>query len=140
MNGQEINQLVERLTQIDELEMSNIENALKSELKETEQTPVSTSYEFGLMESVFDQGELRLAKSGEWAIIILEPPEDSEIVEDDLDLTPWGEIDYLDINPDVPPEGVIAYTFDSNGVSVSFQFFEESRKLDAVVVEWGESE
>jgi hypothetical protein len=81
-----------------------------------------------------------LAKSGEWALIILQPPEDTEIVEDDLDLDHWGEIEYLDINPEIPPEGMIAYTYESNGVLVTFQFYEESRKLNSVVVEWSEPE
>jgi hypothetical protein len=140
MNGQAINQMVEQLIHIDALEVSQIEDALDSKLIETEQNPVSTFYEFNLENSSLDHGEVRLAQSGEWAIIIIQPPDDAEILEDDLDLAPWGEIAYLNISPDVPPEGMIAYTYDSDGVLVSFHFNEESRKLDSVVVEWGESE
>ncbi len=140
MNGQAINQLVEQLIHIDALEVSRIEDALDNKLIETEQNPESTFYEFDLKDSVFDRGEVRLAKSGDWALIILQPPDDAQIVEDDLDLDPWGEIDYLDINPDIPPEGMIAYTYESNGVLISFQFHEVSRKLSNVVVEWSEPE
>jgi hypothetical protein len=140
MNGQAINQLVEQLIHIDALEVSRIEDALDNKLIETEQNPESTFYEFDLKDSVFDRGEVRLAKSGDWALIILQPPDDAQIVEDDLNLDPWGEIDYLDINPDIPPEGMIAYTYESNGVLISFQFHEVSRKLSNVVVEWSEPE
>ncbi len=140
MNGQAINQLVEQLIHIDALEVPQIEEALGYKLIETEQNPVSTFYEFDLKDSVLNRGEVRLAKSGEWAIIILQPPDDAEIVEDDLDLDPWGEIEYLDINPEIPPEGMIAYTYESNGVLVTFQFHEGSRKLYTVVVEWSEPE
>jgi hypothetical protein len=140
MNGQAINQLVEQLIHIDTLEVSQIEDVLDSKLIEIEQNPVSTFYEFNLENLSLDHGEVRLAQSGEWAIIILQPTDDAEISEDDLDLAPWGEIAYLNISPDVPPEGMIAYTYDSDGVLVSFHFNEESRKLDSVVVEWGESE
>ena len=140
MNGQAINQIVEQLIQLDSLEVSRIEDTLETKLFETEQNPVSTFYEFNVKESVLDHGEVRLAKSGEWALIVLQPPDDAEIVEDDLDLAPWGEIAYLNISPDVPPEGMIAYTYDSDGVLVSFQFYEGSRKLSSVVVEWSEPE
>jgi hypothetical protein len=140
MNGQAINQLVEKLIHIEPLEVPRIEDALDNKIVETEQNPVSTFYEFDLKDSVLNRGEVRLAKSGEWALIILQPPEDTEIVEDDLDLDHWGEIEYLDINPEIPPEGMIAYTYESNGVLVTFQFYEESRKLNSVVVEWSEPE
>ena len=140
MNGQAINQLVEQLIHIEPLEVPRIEDALDNKIVETEQNPVSTFYEFELKDSVLNRGEVRLAKSGEWALIILQPPEDTEIVEDDLDLDHWGEIEYLDINPEIPPEGMIAYTYESNGVLVTFQFYEESRKLNSVVVEWSEPE
>ena len=140
MNGQAINQLVEQLIHIEPLEVPRIEDALDNKIVETEQNPVSTFYEFNLKDSVLNRGEVRLAKSGEWALIILQPPEDTEIVEDDLDLDHWGEIEYLDINPEIPPEGMIAYTYESNGVLVTFQFYEESRKLNSVVVEWSEPE
>lgn len=140
MNGQAINQLVEQLIHVDALEVPRIEEALDNKLTETEQNPISTFYEFDLKDSVFDRGEVRLAKSGEWAIIILQPPDDAQIVEDDLDLAPWGEIEYLKIHPDVPPEGMIAYTYQSDEALVTFQFHEESRKLDTVVVEWSEPE
>ena len=140
MNGQAINQLVEQLIHIEPLEVPRIEDALDNKIVETEQNPVSTFYEFDLKDSVLNRGEVRLAKSGEWALIILQPPEDTEIVEDDLDLDHWGEIEYLDINPEIPPEGMIAYTYETNGASVTFQFYEESRTLSSVVVEWSEPE
>lgn len=140
MNGQAINRLVEQLIHIEALEVSRIEDALGYKLIETEQTPASTFYEFDLKDSVLDRGEVRLAKSGEWAKIILQPPEDTEIMEDDLDLDHWGEIVYLNIYPDVPPEGLIANTYESEGVLVTFKFHEESRKLYTVVVEWSEPE
>jgi len=140
MNGQAINQLVEQLIHIDPLEVTQIEEALDNKIVETEQNSVSTSYEIDLKDSVLNRGEVRLAKSGEWALIILQPPEDTEIVEDDLDLDHWGEIEYLDINPEIPPEGMIAYTYETNGASVTFQFYEESRTLSSVVVEWSEPE
>ncbi len=140
MNGQAINQLVEQLIHIDPLEVTQIEEALDNKIVETEQNPVSTSYKIDLKDSVLNRGEVRLAKSGEWALIILQPPEDTEIVEDDLDLDHWGEIEYLDINPEIPPEGMIAYTYETNGALVTFQFYEESRTLSSVVVEWSEPE
>lgn len=140
MSGQAVNQLVKQLVNLEALELSGFKGILATELRETEQNPYSTFYEFELGEGPFEGGELRLAKDGEWAFVSLRPPENSDLAEADLDLAPWGEISYLNINPDIPPEGTVAVKYEVEQVLVSFQMMYESRRLRSVALEWGRTE
>ncbi len=139
MTGKTIDQMVEQLTGLATPQKAEIEATLGTKLVETDESSVSTSYEFQLKDSTLNRGEVRLSESGEWAILILQPPEDVKIGEDELDFAAWGEIQNLNILPDVPPEGLVGYTYDINDVLVTFQFSGESRILDSVILEWGET-
>jgi hypothetical protein len=140
MTEQSLNQLLKQLIQIDTLKVENIESALDIKLNEIDQNPVATIYEFKLDHSILERGEIRLHNSGDWAIVILHTPADTTLTEDELELESWGEIKYLDVKPDVPPEGLVSYTYTSNGVLLTYHFHGTSRTLATVELEWGEPE
>ena len=82
-------------------------------------------------------GELRLSTSGDRALLSLLPREGQPLTESDLDLKPWGPATYLDINPQIPPEGTDAYSYTVSGARLSFQFTHVTRRLRTVTIEWG---
>ena len=139
MNENAIHQSIEKYIQIEKLDEKQFADKIDGKLKETERSPAGTIYEFDLTDPVFSHGELRLDTSGEWAILILQPSDDAQVEEDDLGLERWGEIRHLNINPDVPPEGIIEFTYEADSVLITFLFSEGSRILDSVILEWGET-
>jgi hypothetical protein len=139
MTKESLNQLLQQLVDIDTPDREQFEHVLISKLVETDENLVSTIYEFKLDHGLIERGELRLENSGEWAILTLHASGKSSVVEDELDLEPWGEIEYLDVKPDLPPEGLISYSYKSNGVLVTFYFHGPSRRFSTVKLEWGET-
>jgi hypothetical protein len=139
MTEESLNLLLEQLVKIDTLDLEQFETVLESKLVESDEFPASTTFDFELDHGLLKTGELRLEKSGSWAILIMHASDDTDVVEDDLDLEPWGEIEYLDVKPDLPPEGLISYSYDSNEVLVTFFFHAASRKFSTVKLEWGET-
>ncbi|MGD8621907.1 MAG: hypothetical protein PVH60_08145 [Anaerolineales bacterium] len=139
MTEESLNQLLERLVQIDSPDREQLEQALDSTFVETDENSAAAIYEFKLDHGLLERGELRTANSGEWAILTLHASDETSVVEDDLDLEPWGEIVYLDVEPDIPPEGLVSYSYDSNGVLVTFFFHAASLRFSTVKLEWGET-
>ncbi|MBM4424940.1 MAG: hypothetical protein FJ030_16405 [Chloroflexi bacterium] len=136
MSEQSVNEIVGRLAGITLPEMARFESALATTLKQTEENPKWVFYGFALKDGPFAAGELRLSKAGNKALLALSAREESPIVEDDLDLSQWGDVRDIDANPRIPPEGADAYVYGIQGVQVSFQFTHNSRRLRSVVLEW----
>lgn len=134
-----INELVEDLTTTAVLELSHFEGVFEASFQETQQNRFWTFYEFTPNASDYELCELRLDKSGERALLILNPSESSPISESTLDLGRWGEPSDIDINPHIPPEGIEAYIYEIVGVKVSFQLTYVSRNLLTLTLEWGGS-
>jgi len=139
MTKKSLNKLLQQLVHIDTPDREQFEHVLISKFVETDENLDSVIYEFKLDHGLIERGELRLENSGEWAILTLHASGDSSVVEDELDLEPWGEIEYLDVKPDLPPEGLISYSYKSNGVLVTFYFRGPSRRFSTVKLEWGET-
>ncbi len=137
MNEQTVNQVVEQLTGNKALETARFEALLATPLKKTNENPYWTFYEFELPSGPFAGGELRLGKTPGQALLSLMARETSPLKESDLDLTRWGEVRGIDVNPRIPPEGTDAYSYTVNGVKVSFQFTHHSRQLRSLALEWG---
>jgi hypothetical protein len=140
MSGQAINEIVNQLVSVSDLKLASFEKALATSLKKTGDNPMWTFFEFKLKEGPFSGGELRLGASGDTAFLTLEPRGKADVNESDLDLDPWGELQTIDINPRIPPEGADAYIFQVDGVQVAFQLTHETRRLRSVALEWGSPE
>ena len=138
MSGEAINNLVDRLVGIKDLNQQAFEEILSTKLVETEQNPYWIFYDFKLSEGPFEQGEVRLAKEWEGALVSLWPAEGSSLLENQIDLSQWGEEIAIDVNPRIPPEGTDAFIYEVEGVQVSFQFTHDSRRLRSVALKWGE--
>jgi hypothetical protein len=139
MTKQPINRLVEALVQPGSLEIPRFEEALQAKFTQTKKNDYWTFNEFKLSSGPFDHGEFRLSHDGSKALLGLWPEAAKAPSEKDLDLTHWGPISSIDVNPHIRPEGVDAYIFDVRGVRVSFQFMHSSRRLRSVALEWGTS-
>jgi hypothetical protein len=139
MTEESLNQLLEQLVQIDSPDREQFEHVLDSKFVESDENPAAAIFEFKLDHGLIERGEARIANSGEWAILTLHASDETSVSEGDLDLEPWGEIQYLDVKPDLPPEGLVSYSYDSNGVLVTFMFHAASRRFSTVKLEWGET-
>ncbi len=140
MNGQPVNQLVDKLVHGGVPPVVRLEEVLDTTLKPMEENnPQWHFYQFELKNGSFKGGEFRLSQDGTRALLTLTPREEHPLKEDDLDLRPWGEVRDIDINPRIPPEGTDAYIYDVGGVRLTFQFTHNSRGLRTIAMEWGRS-
>jgi hypothetical protein len=139
MSDETINPLVSQLTS-GTLDVARLQAALATTFRQTDENPYWTFYEFDLSDSSFARGEFRQGKEAGRALLSLWAREASPVLEEALNLNQWGEVTNIDINPRIPPEGTDAYSYNVNGVKVSFQFTHASRKLRSVALEWGEAE
>jgi len=134
-----LNQVVEALVQPGSLEVPRFEKALLAKFTQVKKNDYWTFYEFKQSNGPFDHGEFRLSNDGAKALLGLWPDAPNAPTEKDLDLTRWGPLSGIDVNPDIRPEGTDAYIFDVQGVRVSFQLMHGSRHLRSVALEWGYS-
>lgn len=139
MTRQSINKVVDGLVGTDSLEVAHIEEALQAKLRETNKNDYWAFYEFKLSKGPFSHGEFRRSHDGTKALLSLRTEPAKAPTEKDLDLTRWGPIRGIDVNPRIRPEGTDAYIFDVEGVRVSFQLTHSSRQLRSVALEWGAS-
>ena len=136
MSAETVNTLVAGLVTPKPPTVAALEARLGTSLKATRKTSHWTTYEFSLPGGPFAGGEFRLGQSGDQALLSLKPGAAAPLTEDSLDLTPYGAVKNIDINPQIPPEGTDAYIYQSQGVRVSFQFMHDSRRLRTLVLEW----
>ena len=137
MSAELVTEFVDKAVQMDSLEVEQFEGLVGAEFEETERNPEWIFYEYKTDQRLFTHGELRLATDSERALLSLWPGEEATLVEDDLDLDRWGEVEYLGINPRIPPEGTVSLTYLIEGIPVTFQIMYESRRLRCLVIEWG---
>lgn len=79
--------------------------------------------------------ELRLAKDEPKGLVVLKPADGFSIGDDDLDRSSYGE-PAIDVNPRVPPEGLVSHVHRIGETKVTFDFTARSHRLQTVVVEW----
>ena len=140
MSGEKVNEVVKQVLQIEELDVETFTELLGTELEEVEKNPEWTFFDFKVDLDPFTHGEVHISVDPNRAHISLWPGEESAVVEDDLDLDQWGEVEHLGINPRIPPEGTVSFLYLVNGARVIFQIMYESRRLRCLVIEWGEEE
>jgi hypothetical protein len=136
MTGQSVNQTVEELVRPGALAVERFERVLGIDLKPSGDNPHWSMYT-GELPGAFAQVEVRLNKSAPKALVVLTPRAEPAITQAELDLAPWGEVQAIDPNPRIPPEGTDALIFHKDGVQVAFQFTHRSRRLRLVALEYG---
>ncbi len=136
MSGETVNQMVGQLAR-GTLDAARLQGLLATTFKQSNENPYWTYYEFELKNGPFARGEFRLSKEGGKALLSLMAREEPALTENDLDLSQWGEVSNIRVSPRIPPEGTDAYSYNVEGVKVSFQFTHTSRRLRSVALEWG---
>ena len=137
MSAQIVNEIVGQLAGTQPLQVTSFEALLATSFKPATENPYWNFYEFALPAGVFADGEFRLHKTEPKALLSLTTREESGITQSDLDLSRWGEIRHLNVNPRIRPEGIDSYIYKFNGVQITFQFTHQSHRLYIVVLEWG---
>jgi hypothetical protein len=137
MSAEQVNALVGQLAGNQSLQVKSFESLLGTSLKSTSENPYWGFHEFTLSSGPFANGELRLHKTDQKALLSLGARDASGVSQGDLDLKRWGEVRHLNVNPRIPPEGVDSYMYKVNGVQLTFQFTHQSHRLYMVVLEWG---
>ncbi|MBW2528435.1 MAG: hypothetical protein JRI23_29945 [Deltaproteobacteria bacterium] len=79
--------------------------------------------------------DLRLGKNEPRGLLVLAIDPEEEIGHDELILPEYGE-PTLDVNPHVPPEGVVAKIFAVGAVDLAFQGTAKSQRLRLVSLRW----
>lgn len=134
MSAETLTRILKDLTQARPNELHRVESVLAAAFQQTKTNPHWTFYQCAIPTGPFASGEFRLNKAGDQALLSLEPRE--AVQEADLDLDQWGEVVNIDVNPRIPPEGTDAYTYNVQGVQVSFQLLHHSRRLRTVALAW----
>ena len=84
-------------------------------------------YRSSVVRPPFLKTDARFARKGDRALVVVETAD--PVFEKDLDLDRIGPRQKLDINPRIPPEGTLAYTYRLGDQVVSLMFTAKSRRL-----------
>ncbi len=82
--------------------------------------------------------DARIENSGARAFVALEIAPSPPVVEGDLDLMNGPYLPDMDVNPQIPPEGAISYTFRSESEKIAWQFTAKTKRLRSISIAWGE--
>lgn len=137
MSGQAVNELVTELVRTPPGKPGQLEAALAARFQLTEENERWSFYQIEFPEGPFVRGDYRVSRVGERALLSLTPRDPKSLRESELDLTPWGEVQNIDVNPRIPPEGTDTLVFEVEGVRIGFQFTHHSRRLRTLSVRWG---
>ncbi len=137
MSTHAIDAIVETLTHISDPEVGAIGEALNASFALGTEGPYWDGFRAQLAEGPLSEAEFRVSKIGEGALLSLWAKDEPGVHEIDLNLSRWGELHNIEINPGIPPEGTDSYIYRMEGVQVSFQFTHQTRKLRSIAIEWG---
>jgi len=137
MSAETVIELVGQLASNQSLQVPSFETLLATSFKSISENPYWEFYEFALANGPFASGEFRLHKNEAKVLLSLAVREDSTVKQSDLDLSRWGDVRHINVNPRIPPEGIDSYIYKANGVQLAFQFAHQSHSLYMVILEWG---
>lgn len=136
MSAEAIIELIEKLSQISDPQLTDFAQLLGAEPVPSRENPSWNMYQAKLDDSGLERADLRLAKTGGQAHLSLWPSDSAQILQQDLGLDRWGQPVSIDINPRIPPEGTVAFVYDLNHTRVAFQMTHTSRQLRSIALEW----
>ena len=113
-----------------------IERVIGVPLRETEGAGAMRYFEAALGRNAFSKIELRQNTATGLSFLVLYAQPDPAIHEDDLDMSVYGPVRDISVNPDFPPEGTYGYLYDVGGVRLRFGFTDQSKVLTVVSLEW----
>jgi hypothetical protein len=136
MSENSVRAVIDQLLALDQPMVDALEELFSADLSVTDENPYWNIYEFEITEGPFASGDLRLSEQDDRAHLSLWPREGLDLTEDDLELTGWGQVVDIDVNPEIPPEGVDGLVYEVNGVQLAIQFTHNSRVLHSVALDW----
>lgn len=136
MSEQAVNDIVSELARTKPQDPAQLEAVLGAKLQPSDQNEHWSFYEIELREGPFARGDYRINNAGDRALLSLTPRDPQLLTETGLDLTPWGELKNININPRIPPEGTDTFIFEIEGVQLAFQFTHHTRNLRTLSLRW----
>jgi len=132
----ELDKLIRLLGTITELQPDRFGQTLGGTFKPTHDNRWWRFFTAELNDDLFTHAELRLHQDGDRALLHLSTPRLPAPIDEALGLERLGEPMSVEVNSELPPEGVLTYVFDLAPVQVSLQFGRRSRELQALIVQW----
>lgn len=97
-------------------------------------------YEAAPLAAPLWRADIRLTKAGDRALVVLEAQPGIALDPTSSDLSALGPVIDVAPNPDIPPEGTIAYGFRVDSVQVRVQITARSKTLRSVSLSWSTNE
>lgn len=137
MSGQAVREMVSALVGIEFGEPEQLAATLGGSLELTDENEHWSFYAVDLPVGPFVRGDYRVSRAGDRALLSLTPRSGEALSESQLDFTAWGELQNIDVNPRIPPEGTDTLIFETEGVQLRLQFTHQSRQLRTLSMRWG---
>ena len=134
--SQELDKLIRLLATASELEARRFEQLLGVSFKPTTENRWWRFFSAEVDDGLFSHAELRLHQDGDRALLHLSTPRLPAPTDAQLQLERLGEPASVEVNPDLPPEGVLTYVFCLETLQVSLQFTRRARELQALILQW----
>jgi len=127
--------VIQQLAQLPAPDQAKIADLLGVEFVQTEERPHSRFFGVESPPAPYARVELRQAKDEPRGLLVLAIDPEAGIGHDDLILPDYGE-PTLDVNPHIPPEGVVTKLFGVGAVDLAFQGTTQSRRLRLISLRW----
>lgn len=135
-SSQELDKLIRLLSTTSELEAKRFEQLLGASFKPTTENRWWRFFAAEIGAGLFSHAELRLHQDGDRALLHLSTPRLPAPTDSELQLDRLGEPASVEVNPDLPPDGVLTYVFCLEALQVSLQFTRRARELQALILQW----
>jgi len=138
-NGERIANIVSGMTQLTVPAQADVERQLGIALTKQRENRFWGFFEGEQSAPPFAGVDLRLSKDEPRALLVLQLADDATVTEAELNLPQYGAPLGIDVNPDIPHEGVVAHRYQIGTAQVSFQLTAGSKTLRLLAIEWGAS-
>ncbi|MEM9194725.1 MAG: hypothetical protein AAGF12_36435 [Myxococcota bacterium] len=134
-----IGALLDQIASIQFPTAGRVSDVLDADLAWKDENRFFHFYKADIDEGPFAHCELRLAKEGDKALVILMARAEEPVAEADLELAPLGDLLEFTVNPHIPPEGTREQVFQRDPAKVSVQLWARRGTLRSAAVSWGPS-
>jgi hypothetical protein len=116
---------------------ADIERILKATLPLEDDNPYYEIFKAPLAGAPFASAELRVNKADpDQGLLILKTTAGDAPKEAELSLDQYGPVVAFDVNPRIPPEGVVSKVMKAGPVKLSFQMTAKTKALSVIALEW----
>jgi hypothetical protein len=98
--------------------------------------PSFVVYRASLPDGPFESAEIRINKEDPTGIVVLTPRAGQEPAQEDMDPSAYGDLQNVDVQPRVPPEGAVTHVYKLGKPTLNMSFTASSRVLRSVSLVW----